>query len=216
MKQCGRCGWQTSERYLCEICDSATIRALTLYSPLVGDLRRAMTDLHATPTDNVRVDGTAEAKLGADFDLSDRSHALYATVANWCVGWALALGKNPPEHLEGYGRTDAVTRLPGGSLEFIAAYRVSSWLIAHHDEIAEHPEAGEYAVLVIDAIAAEAKALGYRPAPKRVREKLCRACHSETLRLRWPVDGQPTLYCTACGGEWSCGPVLSRAVLQTA
>lgn len=174
-----------------------------------------MTDLHATPTDSVRVDGTREPRLGADMELSDRAHALYSTVANWCVGWALALPKSvAPEHLDGYGRTDVVTKLPSGFLEHVAPLRVASWLIGHHDEIAEHPEAGEYAVLIIDAIAAEARALGYRPAPKRVREKLCRTCDSETLRLRWPIDGQPTLYCTACGGEWPCGPILSRAVLQ--
>lgn len=213
MNQCGRCGYATEEKYLCEICDSATIRALTMFAPLVNDLRRTMTSIRAGQIEQ-RVDGTPEHRLGYDPGLSDRAHKLYATLANWCVGWALALDKPAPDHLAEYGRDNAVARLPGGWREYVAAVRVSSWLIAHHDEINEHPDAGEYAVLAIAAIAAEARALGYRPSPRKVREKRCRTCDSETLRLRWPVDGKPTLHCTACGGEWSCGPVLSRAVLQ--
>lgn len=214
MKQCGRCGYPSSDRYLCEICTAAVIRAISIYPALVNDLRRSMAAIKATPTDRVRVDGTTEPRLGYDPKLSDRAHALYAVVANWCVGWALALDIPAPDHLTGYGKNDVVTRLPTSTLEWVAPLRVAAWLKNHHDEIADHPEAGEYAVLVIDEIANEARALGYRPSPRRVREKLCRSCDSETLRLRWPLDGEPTLYCTACGGEWPCGPVLSRAVLQ--
>ena len=201
-------------RYLCELCDSTIIRAISLYPSLVADLRRSMAGIKAVPTDRVRVDGTTEPRLGFDEKLSERAHSLYAEVANWCVGWALALDIPAPDHLLDYGHANAVTRLPTGYLEWLAPIRVAAWLTKNHDRIAEHPEVGEYAVLVTDKIANEARALGYRPSPRRVREKRCRTCHSETLRLRWPIDGEPTLYCTACGGEWPCGPVLSRAVLQ--
>lgn len=215
MNQCGRCGAMVASGYLCELCDSATIRALSVFSTLVRDLRHAMTDLRAVPSDNVRVDGTSDPRLGADMKLSERSHGLYAVVANWCVGWALALPHiAPPEHLANYGDADVVTGLPGGYLETLAPSRVASWLIANHDEISQLPDAGDYSAAITEEIANEARALGYRPSPRRVPEKLCRGCKSETLRMKWPIDGHPSLYCTACGGEWTCGPILSRAVLQ--
>lgn len=227
MKSCGRCG-QHADFYLCDTCSASTIRALTLFAPIVADLRTMMTDLRAAPLSE-RVDGSPEARLGADFDLSDRAHELYADIANWCVGWALAIpGATAPGYLADYDRTHAVTGLPQGESAFKAASRVSNWLIAHHSTdwrvpvpyaprtgIDEHEEAGLYAIETIDAITAEAHAIGYRPRPRRVPSKLCRSCDSPTLRHTWPLNGEPRLICTACGEVHPCGPNLTRAVLST-
>lgn len=213
MTTCTRCG-QIADAKLCEHCSAETIRALTLLATLIADLRAMMTDLRATPSDNVRVDGTRETKLGADFDLSDRAHNLYATAANWATGWALALETPAPGYLAGYGHDNIVTGLPPHQAAFTAAADLASWLIGHHDEIAEHDDAGTYAEAIVDAIAREGRAIGYRPAPRKVAGRLCRTCSSATLRHSWPLGERPKLTCTACGEVTPCGPNLTRAVLQ--
>lgn len=223
MNNCGRCGQHTSGLHLCEQCSAAVVRALTLFAPLVADLRAMMTDLHATPTDLVRVDGTRERPLGADFTLAGRADALYSTVANWAVGWSLALNATRPQPIERYGQDETVTGVPRTGPAFLAARRISSWLIGHHSTdndgrpgIDSSPDAGLYAVEIIDAITAEAVAIGYRPRARRVPDRLCRVCDSATLRHTWPLNGQPKLTCTACGEVAPCGPNLTRAVLATA
>lgn len=211
MNPCGRCGYET-ETYLCEICSAATIRALALVSSLVGDLRAAMTDLHAQPLEG-RVDGTRDMKLGADFDLSDRAHALYSRVADWVLSWAPITGRAMPSFMDGWDpKAATVTRIPSGLVATKAAGTVASWLIGEHDSIIEHPDAPRYALDVIDAVSAEARVIGYRPRPRPVPRKLCRVCRAAKLRVFWPIDGDPTLRCQACGGEWPCGPALSRQI----
>lgn len=220
MNNCGRCGQHVAAVYLCDQCSASTVRALTLFAPLVGDLRAMMTDLHATPTDLVRVDGTKDRKLGADFDLAERADALYAKAANWSIGWSLALEIQPPQPVEYYGDKNAVVGVPRSGSPFLAARRISSWLIANHSKaehnrggIDESPDSGLYAVEIIDAINEEATAIGYRPRPRKVPGRLCRTCDSPTLRHTWPINGDPKLVCTACGGVYPCGPALTRAVL---
>lgn len=226
MNNCGRCGQHTPAR-LCDTCSTATIRALTLLAPIVSDLRSMMTDLRAAPLEE-RVDGTRASKLGADFDLSDRAHQLYATVANWVVGWSLAIPyTRRPSFLEQYGAESRVTGLPQGEPAYLAASSLANWLIGHHSRsyprpvpyearagIDEHEEAGLYSIEVIDAITLEAHAIGYRPRPRRVTSRLCRVCDSAALRHDWPLGGEARLTCTACGEVHPCGPSLTRAVLS--
>ena len=128
-----------------------------------------------------------------------------------------------PAPVAHYGIDDTVTGVPRSGPAFLAARRVSSWLIGNHSRsdggsagIDESPDAGLYAIEVIDAITAEAVALGYRPRPRKVAGRLCRVCNSETLRHTWPINGEPRLTCTACGEVLPCGPNLTRAVLETA
>lgn len=220
MNNCGRCGQHVADVYLCDQCSTSTVRALTLFAPLVTDLRAMMTDLHATPTDLVRVDGTKERKLGADFDLADRADALYAKLANWAVGWSIALELEAPDPVAQFGRENVVVGVPRSGPAFLHARRISSWLIANHSGreatdvgIDQSPDAGLYAVEIIDAINDEATALGYRPKTRKVPGRLCRACDSPTLRHSWPINGEPKLTCTACGEVHPCGPALTRAVL---
>lgn len=214
MNNCGRCGQHVASAYLCDTCATATIRALTIFAPIVGDLRAMMTDLRATPSDEVRVDGTRERKLGADFDLAGRADLLYATVANWAIGWALALEISPPAHLERFGADNAVVGLPRSGPAFLSAQRVSSWLISNQTRLEASPDAGLYAIEITDAIAAEATAIGYRPRVRSVPGRLCRVCDSPTLKHSWPINGEPRLRCTACGEVMPCGPALTRAVLE--
>ena len=212
---CGSCGQPAERGHLCAICDSATIRSLLMLAPIVADLRSMMVNIQAVQHDSVRVDSSREPKLIVDFDLADRANALYATVGNWAVGWALALGKAGPAHLASRSADTVVVRLPSGLASFTAASGLSNWLISNHDEIALHEDAPAYVLDVMEAINGEALAVGYRPRVQRVPQKRCRDCDSATLRMRWNVGGTPKLFCTACGGEWECGPKLSRSVLTT-
>lgn len=219
MNTCARCGQHIPEVYLCEICSLATVRALTFFAPIVADLRAKMTDLHSTPTDAERVDGTRDARLGADFNLAERADALYATVAEWARGWAIANNLPPAAPVERYGIENIVTKLPRDRAPYVSASRIASWLIANHNGDDEHPgieqspDAGKYAVEVITAITEEAEAIGYKPKPRRVLSRLCAVCDSPTLRHHWPINGTPRLNCTACGEVFPCGPKLTKAVL---
>lgn len=221
MNNCGRCGQHVTNVHLCDTCSTATIRALTMFAPIVGDLRAMMTDLRATPSDEIRVDGTRERKLGADFSLAERADALYATISSWALGWANALEITPPQPLERFGTENTVTGLPRSGPAFLSAQRVSSWLIGNHSSlepdragIDESPDSPLYAVEIIEAIGAEATAIGYRPRVRPVPGRLCRSCDSATLKHSWPINGESRLRCTACGEVMPCGPNLTRTVLQ--
>lgn len=209
---CGFCGNPAEEGHLCAVCDATTVRALTMLAPVVADLQALMAGVRATPTDRVRVDSSREDRL-PPLEYGERAHALYATVADWAVSWAPVVGSAGPSHLVGFDPRNRVNRLPSGLKAFTAAATVARWLIAQHDGIKLHEDAPRYALEVTDAIAVEAKALGYRPRQHRVRGKRCRACDSPTLRMSWPLDGEPRLHCTACGGVWECGPQLTMMTL---
>lgn len=220
MDHCVRCGVEPvagDGRKLCEVCDSAVVRSLSMFAPIVADLRSMMVGLQSTAYDEVRVDTSrTDYSLRLDMDLSDRAHDLYAIVADWCVSWIPCVpGSVGPAHLREWDTRKHVLRLPSGFSAFSAAAATSSWLIANHDEIATYDEAGTYANDVIDGIANEARAVGYKPRVRQVNDKLCRRCDGQTLRLHLPLDGLPVLRCTACGGEYPCGPVTTRAILQS-
>lgn len=213
MNACGYCGNPAEQGHICDQCAALTIRSLTMLPPIIADLRSMMTSIKAATFDQIRVDTSRTAQLGADFTLSDRANALYAIAADWVVSWAAVVGKPAPGKLEGWNTNTRVTALPSGLSSFTAASSVARWLIANHDAIALHEDSPAYAIAVTNAIQAEGRALGYRPKMQAVPDRLCRECHSPKLRLNLPVEGAATIICTACGGEWPCGPKLIRAAL---
>lgn len=212
---CGYCGNPAEEGHLCRICDATTVRALTLLAPIVADLQALMANIRAVPTDRIRVDSSREHQL-PPLEYGDRAHRVYAVVADWSVSWAGVVGSGGPAHLRGYDPRNRVQRLPSSWAGFTVASQVSNWLIAHHDQIKLHPDAPRYALDVTEAIAREARFLGYRPTQRRVRGKRCRSCDSPTLKMAWPIDGEPRLRCTACGEVWECGPQLTMMTLKSA
>lgn len=214
MNACGYCGNPAERGHVCDHCAALTIRSLTMLTPLIADLRALMVDVKAYAFDQIRVDTSRTHQLGADFTIADRADALYAVAADWVVSWSNALQIPAPGRLGEWNTGTAVTRLPSGISSWSAASGVARWLIANHDAIADHEGSPAYALAIVGAVQAEARALGYRPKMQAVPDRLCRECHGATLRLRFD-DATPSLYCTACGGEWPCGPKLTRAVLTT-
>lgn len=180
--------------------------------PIIGDLQSLMVGLRAVPSDRERVDSSLEHKI-PELHYADRSHALYSVVADWAVSWAGALQLAGPRHLANFDPRNRVRRMPSSLAAFTAASTTVSWLIEHHQQIKLHDESPRYALDITEAIAAEGRSLGYRPQPRRVPAKRCRACDSFTLRMHWPLDGKPTLRCTACGEVWKCGPQLTMTTL---
>lgn len=209
---CGFCGNPAEVGHLCTVCDATLIRSLTMLAPLVADLRAMMSDLRAVPTDRIVVDSSREHHL-PPIEFGQRADALYAIPADWAVSWAGVLGSVGPAHLRDWNPEARVRRIPGGLQGFTAAAGTASWLIANHDGIKLHEDAARYALDVTEAIAAEARALGYRPRQRKVSGKRCRQCDSATLRLQWPLDREPRLKCTACGGDWECGPQLAKMTM---
>ena len=184
-----------------------------MLSTLVADLQSLMSNVRAVPTDRIVVDSSFEQQL-PPIEYGQRADALYAVAADWAVSWAPIVGSAGPAHLANFDPRNKVMRLPSGIRSFTAAASTASWLIAHHDAIKMHEESPRYALDITSAITEEARAIGYRPRQKKVRGKRCRACDSLTLKLVWPLDAEPRLKCTACGGVWECGPQLTMMTLK--
>lgn len=210
---CGFCGNPAEEGHLCRVCDSTTVRALSMFATVIADLQSLMSNVRAVPTDRIVVDSSFEQQL-PPIEYGQRADALYSIVADWAVSWAPVVRSAGPAHLADFDPRNRVTRLPSGIRSFTAASSTSSWLISHHDQIKLHEDSPRYALDVTAAIAEEARAIGYRPRQKKVRGKRCRACDSSTLKLVWPLDAEPRLKCTACGGVWECGPQLIMMTLR--
>lgn len=210
---CGFCGNPAEEGHLCRACDATTVRALTMLATLVADLQSLMSNLRAVPTDRIVVDSSFEQQL-PPIEYGLRADALYAVAADWAVSWAPIVGSAGPSHLAEFDPRGRVTKLPSMLRSYTAASSTSSWLIAHHETIKLHEDSPRYALDITSAIAEEARALGYRPRRKDVKGKRCRACDSATLKLVWPLDAEPRLKCTACGGVWECGPQLTMMTLK--